>query len=447
MILVSTGALRVLTSHQLPSKTIVQMLKDNGISKVKLFDADQDTMTVLAGSDIEVMVAISNKELLDMNSWIPLSCMIKRNVFRYNFKGGVSIKEVDIEIRRRQYLMHQKFIQFYPDAVSWGIIFLMSSLFRGCCLLKRQGNGKWNTRHFRMLTATECYQKKQSLKNRPGNFLWFKKTFLASGERNKIPGLSLKVLIISRSKYCIMSIQNALNDAGVGDSVKASVPLNADVYESPENNPYPSFGRFRTDILRQTAQIVKFLAKNNVPFAVNIYPFPSLYGNDDFPFNYVFFDGALKAVDHGDMTVIVGEVGWPTDGDKNAKNVYWLLDEDAKCTDPGNFERHWGIFRYDGQSQSAMVLLVQGQNKMLKGARGVKYRVQGQNKMLKGKRGVNYMPSQWCMLNPGTKDMSKLVDNINYACTWLDCTALGCDFSCNNLDANGNASYAFNMFR
>ena len=62
--------------------------------------------------------------------------------------------------------------------------------------------------------------------------------------------------------------------------------------------------------------------------------------------------------------------------------VYWLLDEDAKSTDLGNFERHWGIFRYDGQSQFAMVLLVQGQNKMLKGPRGVKYRVQGQNKML-----------------------------------------------------------------
>ena len=69
MTLVSTGALRVLTSHQLPSKTIVQMLKDNGISKVKLFDADEDTMTALAGSDIEVMVAIPNKELLDINSY------------------------------------------------------------------------------------------------------------------------------------------------------------------------------------------------------------------------------------------------------------------------------------------------------------------------------------------------------------------------------------------
>ncbi|KAK9187960.1 hypothetical protein WN944_019359 [Citrus x changshan-huyou] len=45
------------------------MLKDNGISKVKLFDADQDTMTTLAGSDIEVMVAIPNKELLDMNTY------------------------------------------------------------------------------------------------------------------------------------------------------------------------------------------------------------------------------------------------------------------------------------------------------------------------------------------------------------------------------------------
>ena len=35
---------------------------------------------------------------------------------------------------------------------------------------------------------------------------------------------------------------------------------------------------------------------------------------------------------------------------------------------------------------------------------------------------------------------------INYACTWSDCTAIGCSSSCNNLDANGNASYAFNMY-
>ncbi|KAK9185707.1 hypothetical protein WN943_026066 [Citrus x changshan-huyou] len=66
--------------------------------------------------------------------------------------------------------------------------------------------------------------------------------------------------------------------------------------------------------------------------------------------------------------------------------------------------------------------------------------------MLIGVSGVKYMPSQWCVLIPGAKDMSKVVDNINYACTWSDCTAIGCSSSCNNLDANGNASYAFNMY-
>lgn len=80
------------TTHQLPPKTIVQMLKDNGISKVKLFDAHQGTMIALAGSDIEVMVAIPNKELLDMNSYDRAKQWVKRNVTRYNFKGGVSIK-------------------------------------------------------------------------------------------------------------------------------------------------------------------------------------------------------------------------------------------------------------------------------------------------------------------------------------------------------------------
>ena len=38
-------------------------------------------------------------------------------------------------------------------------------------------------------------------------------------------------------------------------------------------------------------QIVQFLSKNNKPFTVNIYPFLSLYGNDNFPIDYAFFDG------------------------------------------------------------------------------------------------------------------------------------------------------------
>lgn len=283
----------------------------------------------------------------------------------------------------------------------------------------------------------------------------------------------------------LQNIQNALNEAGVGDSIKATVPLNADVYGSPQNNPVPSAGTFRSDISGLMTQIVQFLNQNNAPFTVNIYPFLSLYDNDNFPVDYAFFDGvsapivdsngiqytnvfdanfdtlvsALNAAGFGNLTVLVGEVGWPTDGDKNANlnyayrfyngllqrlaanrgtplrpgyievYLFGFIDEDAKSVAPGNFERHWGIFRFDGQPKYPMDLSGQGQNK---------YLVAAQN--------VQYLPKTWCMFNPNATDLSKLADNINYACTFSDCTSLGYGSSCNGLDANGNASYAFNMY-
>ncbi|KAH1194325.1 Glucan endo-1,3-beta-glucosidase 8 [Glycine max] len=183
-------------------------------------------------------------------------------------------------------------------------------------------------------------------------------------------------------------IQNALNEAGLGDKIK----------------------------------IVQFLSKNGVPFTMNIYPFLSLYGNDDFPFNYAFFDG----VDNPE-----NDNGWPTEGDKNANTgnalrfyngllprlaanrgtprrpgyievyLFGFIDEDAKSIAPGNLERHWGTFRYDGQPKFPMDL--SGQN---------------QNKFLVGTQNVNYLAHRWCMFNPDAKDLSKLPDNTNYACTF-----------------------------
>ncbi|XP_023540759.1 glucan endo-1,3-beta-glucosidase 8-like isoform X1 [Cucurbita pepo subsp. pepo] len=389
-----------MTNHKLPPKTIVRMLKDNGIQKVKLFDADQSTMGALAGTGIEVMVAIPNDQLSAMGDYKRAQKWVQRNVTRYNFDGGVTIKYVAVG--------NEPFLSSY--------------------------NGSF-------LNVT-------------------------------LPALQ--------------NIQNALNAAGLGESIKATVPLNADVYNSPSNSSYPSAGRFRSDINGLMTEIVQFLSKNNAPFTVNIYPFLSLYGNADFPFDYAFFDGAsnplldagtgiqyhnvfdanfdtlvssLKAVGFGDMPILVGEVGWPTDGDKNANaaNAYRFyngllprlagnkgtplrpgfievylfsfLDENGKSIAPGNFERHWGIFGYDGQPKFAIDLSGQGQNKLLVGAQD-----------------VQYLPQKWCMFNPNAKDLSKLADNINYACTFSDCTSLGYGSSCNNLDANGNASYAFNMY-
>jgi hypothetical protein len=52
-------------THPLPPKIVVKMLQENGIRKVKLFDADQATFSALVGTDIEVMVTIPNV-LLDV---------------------------------------------------------------------------------------------------------------------------------------------------------------------------------------------------------------------------------------------------------------------------------------------------------------------------------------------------------------------------------------------
>ncbi|CAN1190473.1 Glucan endo-1,3-beta-glucosidase 8 [Linum perenne] len=390
-----------MATHKLPPKTVVEMLKANGIQKVKLFDADSKTMHALAGSNIEVMVAIPNDQLQTMNDKDAAQDWVKRNISRYVFNGGVNVKYVAVG--------NEPFLTSY--------------------------NGSF----------------------------------------------------INTTFPALQNIQNALNEAKLGDNIKATVPMNADVYLSPDDQPYPSAGRFRPDINGLMTEIVEFLNKNKAPFTVNIYPFLSLYGNDDFPFNFAFFDGetqpvvdkgtnlqytnvfdanfdtlvsALKAAGHGDMTIMVGEVGWPTDGDKNgnianayrfyngllprlASNkgtplrpgyieiyLFGLLDEDAKSIAPGSFERHWGIFGYDGQPKFALDISGQGQNKFLVGAQDVKY-----------------LSNKWCMFNAADgSDVSKLADNINYACTFSDCTALGYGSSCNGLDANANASYAFNMY-
>lgn len=79
-------------SHKLPPATVVQMLKDNKIQKVKLFDADESTLSAFSGTNIEVMVAIPNGELNAMMDYKRARKWVETNVTRYNFKGGVNIK-------------------------------------------------------------------------------------------------------------------------------------------------------------------------------------------------------------------------------------------------------------------------------------------------------------------------------------------------------------------
>ncbi|XP_008232375.1 PREDICTED: glucan endo-1,3-beta-glucosidase 8-like [Prunus mume] len=384
-------------SHSLPPKNVVQMLKDNGIKKVKLFDAEPDTMDALAGSGMQVMVGIPNEKLEKLaDSYKEAQEWVKQNVTKYLRDGGVNIRYVAV------------------------------------------GNEPYLTSY---------------------NGTYVKTTYPA-----------------------LKNIQKALDEAGSGGKVKATVPFNADVYESPSNKP--SDGRFRKDIKNNIVEILRVLNDNRTPFVVNIYPFLSLYQSSDFPKEFAFFEGgsepvkdnnieyknvfdancdtlisALKKVGFGNLDIIIGEVGWPTDGDKNANGklakkfydgllkklatedgtplrkkklevyLFGLFDENQKSIAPGDFERHWGIFRYDGQPKFTMDLSGKGQG----------------NNLLKGVQGVQYLDQQWCVLKSDVRNLSNTQPEVGYACSMSDCTSLGVGRSC-DLDQHGNVSYAFNAY-
>ncbi|GAB2215995.1 hypothetical protein Droror1_Dr00023761 [Drosera rotundifolia] len=388
-----------MATHRLPPGMVVEMLKNNGFDKLKLFEADEKILEALVGTDIEVMLAIPNYMLgIISDDFDAAASWVDANVTSYFYRGGVKIKYVAVG--------NEPLLQAYNGA------YLKYTL--------------------------------PALKN----------------------------------------IQLALNRAGHGQRIKATIPFNADIYFSPDADPVPSAGDFRPEVQELTIQIVQFLSENNSPFTVNIYPFLSLYGNDHFPMDYAFFDGyskplrdgnvvyynefdanfdtlvwALSKVGYPDMEIIIGEVGWPTDGDKNANienakrfnqgllrhvlsgvgtplrkgkisiYLFSLIDENAKSVAPGNFERHWGIFEFDGKPKYELDLSAAQENRGLIPVMGVRY-------MLK----------QWCILNPRAKNLEDLADNIDYACSLSDCTALGYGCSCNHLGLQGNASYAFNMY-
>ncbi|XP_021657192.2 glucan endo-1,3-beta-glucosidase 8 [Hevea brasiliensis] len=388
-----------MASHPLPPDIAVKMLKDNGITKVKLFDADSWTLNSLAGSNIEVMVGIPNN-MLDYisDSYDNAKDWVKENITShlkdFGDKRGVDIRYVSVG--------NEPFLEAYE--------------------------GKYD-----------------------------ESTFPA-----------------------LQNIQKALDEVGVGDKIKASIALNADVYDGNK----PSDGNFRSNVRNVMLKIVKHLQQHKAPFIVNIYPFLSVYQTAGFPVEYAFFEGsgrkvydknvtysnvfdanydtlvwALTKAGVPDLKIIVGEVGWPTDGAQYATTMYAqkfydgllkklaekkgtplrpgilnvylfsLLDEDVKSILPGFFERHWGLFRYDGQAKFPMDLSGQGNDKMLIAAKG-----------------VQYMQKQWCVLNDEVRDESLIPSALSYACYHSDCTSLTHGSSCGNLDLRGNASYAFNMY-
>ncbi|EPS64137.1 hypothetical protein M569_10642, partial [Genlisea aurea] len=383
-------------AQNLQPATVVQLLKDNKIDKIKLFDYDPFVVSSLAGTGIDVMIAIPNNELQDYaNNYDAAADWVQENVL-LNLQDGVKMRYVAVG-------------------------------------------------------------------NEP-----FLKSYNGTFENIVFPALK--------------NIQKALNAQGIGDKVKATIPQNADVYDT--NSGSPSSGNFRSDIRDTMVQIVQFLRDNNSPFLVNIYPFLSLYENPNFPIAYAFFEGgaqpirdkgttytnmvdanfdslvwSLRKANSGKVKIIIGEIGWPTDGHDDAtadmaKKFYdgWfkkmaskkgtpmypgeieyylfsLTDENLKSIAPGDFERHWGMFQYDGQPKFPMDFTGKGNDRWPVPAKNVTYRV-----------------AQWCVLDPEMYGAENVGDNMNFACSFGDCTPLNHANPCAKMNQTRKASYAFNIY-
>lgn len=382
-----------LSLHKLPPATVVNILKDNQIGKVKLFDADPDVLRALKGTGIEVMVGIPNELLAQLSSSVAASDLwISQNISAYMLrKPIVNIRYIAVGNE--------------PFLTSYGSQF----------------------------------------------------------QSYVVPAM--------------MNLQQSLTRANLAGVIKLVVPCNADAYASS----LPSQGAFRPELTQIMTQLVSFLNSNGAPFIVNIYPFLSLYQNSDFPQDYAFFDGtshpvsdganvyynafdgnfdtlvaALSKIGYAQMPIVIGEIGWPTDGAPSANRsaaqafnnglvkrvltnkgtplrpgvppqdvyLFSLFDEGAKSILPGNFERHWGIFSFDGQA---------------------KYSLNLGNGLLKNAKNVPYLPSRWCVADP-FKDLSSVANHLKIACGYADCTRLSYGSSCNDIGARGNISYAFNSY-
>jgi hypothetical protein len=278
------------------------------------------------------------------------------------------------------------------------------------------------------------------------------------------------------------NVQLALTKANINNKIKVTVPMSADTYQT--STGLPSGGDFRSNIYDQMLGIVKFLAANSAPFTLNIHPFISLYTDPHFPLEYAFFDGnnatplndggvsyynlfdasfdtlvwALRKNGYKNMRIEIGEIGWPSDGDKNANVLYALrfsqgfishvtggtplipglpieaymfslFDEDAKSTEPGKFERHWGLFTFDGLPKYKLNLGTTEQGSLVPA------------------KDVHYLERKWCILKTSVKaDEPNVAPSVSYACQNADCSSLGYGTSCGELDARGTISYAFNQY-
>ncbi|KAL8516385.1 hypothetical protein ACS0TY_014877 [Phlomoides rotata] len=381
-------------SHPLPPQKVVELLKANNIAKVKLFDADSLVLQSLSGSKIRVTVGIPNSMLRSLNS----------------------------SLKAAQSWVHDNLTRFVSDGASRVLI-----------------------------------------------------DYVAVGDEPFLQsyGEQFHPFVVGAAA----NIQAALLKANLADKVKVVAPNSFDAFVS--DSSLPSKARFRPDVNKTMIELLTFLNKHRSPFFVSISPFQIYHENKNltldsalfrktahprndshktykniFDLSYGTITSALSTAGFPQTDIVIARIGWPTDGAPNATSslaqefakglidhlqsmstksskpteiyILSLLDEDKRSTTAGNFERHWGVFTFDGQAKY-QVNLGQGLRKLVNA------------------QGVQYLLPRWCVVN-NNKDSLNTTALALDACAAADCTALGPGGSCFNLNWPGNISYAFNSY-
>ncbi|KAI3994333.1 hypothetical protein MKX01_012590 [Papaver californicum] len=353
------------SSHPLPPAKVVELLKANKISKVKLFDANPIVLEALSGTRISVTVGIPNSMLKSLSSSKKVAqSWVHNNLTRYFSDGAGKVKIEYIAVGDEPFLQSygQQFQPFIIDAV--------------------------------------------------------------------------------------INIQTALVGANLANKVKVVVPCNSDAYISVTG--LPSKGHFRPDLNKTMIELLTFLTHS-------LNDSHKTYKNL-FDVSHDTLVTSLSQLGFPDMDIVIGQIGWPTDGAINSTSstaetfmkglithlqsksgtplrpkkpptetyIFSLLDEDQRSITNGNFKRHYGVFTFDGQAKYHIDL-----------GQGTRNLVNAQN--------VEYLPTRWCVVD-NNKELVNVTSKALEACSIADCSALSVGSSCFNISWPGNISYAFNSY-
>ncbi|KAK6124661.1 hypothetical protein DH2020_041596 [Rehmannia glutinosa] len=266
-------------------------------------------------------------------------------------------------------------------------------------------------------------------------------------------------------------IQTALNEAGYGDLVKATLPHPFTILK--DNITKPSEAEFKDVIKEEILRLIRFIQANDAPFVIELFPieiitllnmdpsfgFPdnksthvvtdvngAVYTNV-FEFVYDSFVWALEKSGAPNLKPVVSQVGWPTDAYPGASSanaerffksllplvasnkgtpkrpgspidtyVHCLADENRNPSSAPH-ARHWGIYRSNGEPKYKIDLTGKGRDIFPATAKG-----------------IMRMPERWCVLNEKTiTDSEKAKVEFDFACKNADCTSLSPGGSCSQL--------------